>query len=172
MKFWRKYHRWISIFITLPFLMTIVTGILLLFRGKIEWISPKMPAPVAKEITIPFSDILKAAQSVPELQVQTWNDVGRIDIRPASGAITVRSKHSDYEIGVDGSTGAVLGLAKRNSSLLVRIHESTYLGLGDIGRFGIALPMALGVLFLTVSGVVIFFQPALAKRSAKKRASV
>lgn len=168
MKFWRKYHRWISIFITIPFFLTLVTGVLLLFRGKMSWISPKHP-PASGELRIGFDEILKAAQSVPELEVQTWKDVGRIDVRPDRGSITVRSKKSDFEAAIDGSDGRVLGVAVRNGGLITRLHEGTYLGLGDIGRYGITLPMALGVLFLTISGVVIFFQPVMLKRRLQKK---
>ncbi|MNK99944.1 hypothetical protein D3C87_1203610 [compost metagenome] len=168
MKFWRKYHRWISIFITIPFFLTLTTGILLLFRSKINWISPKFPPP-SGELRIGFDEILKAAQGVPELEVKTWKDVGRIDVRPDKGSITVRSKKTDFEASIDGSDGKVLGVGERNSNLLVRLHEGTYFELGDIGRYGITLPMALGVMFLIISGVVIFFQPVLLKRRLKKQ---
>ncbi|WP_374074893.1 PepSY domain-containing protein [Bdellovibrio bacteriovorus] len=165
-RFWRKYHRWISVIITIPFLLTLCTGMLLLFRGQSTWISPKYPS-ASGELKISFDEILTAAQSVPELQVKTWKDVGRIDIRPESGAITVRAKNSNFEAAIDGATGKVLGVGERMSSLLVSLHEGTYFGLGNIGRFSITFPMTLGVLFLIISGVVIFFQPLLLKRRKK-----
>ena len=129
--------------------------------------SPKYP-PASGELHIGFDEILKAAQSVPELEVKTWKDVGRIDIRPDKGSISVRSKRTDYEIAVDGANGKVLGVGQRNAGFITELHEGTYLGLGDIGRYGITLPMALGVFFLIISGVVIFFQPVLQKRRLKK----
>jgi uncharacterized iron-regulated membrane protein len=165
MKFWRKYHRWISIFITIPFFLTLVTGILLLFRGKLNWMSPQYP-PASGELRIGLDEILKAAQSVPELEVKTWKDIGRIDIRPDKGSINIRSKKTEFEIAVDGADGKVLGVGVRNSGFIVDLHEGAYLD--DLGRYGITLPMALGVLFLIISGVVIFFQPVLQKRRLKK----
>lgn len=165
-RFWRKYHRWISVIITIPFLLTLCTGILLLFRGQSTWISPKYP-PASGELKVSFEEILTVAQSVPELQVKAWKDIGRVDIRPESGAIVVRAKNSNFEAAIDGATGKVLGVGERMSSLLVSLHEGTYFGLGNMGRFSIALPMALGVFFLVVSGLVIFFQPILIKRRKK-----
>lgn len=164
-KFWRKYHRWISIFIAIPFLVTIITGILLLFRGQAEWISPKFPEG-SGQLSIGLEQILKAAQSVPELKIETWKDVNRVTIRPDKGSIAVRSKNSDLEIQIDGGTGEVLGSGISRSSFLVSLHEGTILG-GNIGRFAIALPVAIGVLFLLVSGVVLFFQPQLMRRKRK-----
>ncbi|XGC81476.1 PepSY domain-containing protein [Bdellovibrio bacteriovorus] len=163
MRFWRKYHKWISIFITIPFLITIVTGILLLFRGKNTFFSPKFP-PATGELQIGLDEILKVAQSVPELKVQELTDIKRIDIRPASGSITIQGKAGDYEVAIDGANGNILGQGVRKTGLLVSLHEGTFWTSGEIGRYVIGLPMGLGVLFLLVSGVVIFAQPWTKKR--------
>lgn len=161
MKFWRKYHRWISIFITIPFLITIVTGTLLLFRGKSSWLSPKYPA-ASGELKISFDEILKVAQSVPELEVQSLADIKRIDIRPATGTIMLQK--GDFEVAVDGSNGRILGTGVRKTGILVALHEGAFWAPGDLGRFIIGLPMALAVLFLLISGVVIFVQPYMKRK--------
>lgn len=164
-KFWRKYHRLISIVIAIPFLITITTGILLLFRGQVAWISPQFPEG-SGELNISFDQILEAARTVPDLKVASWKDVSRITVRPDKGSITLRSKNSDLEIQIDGGSGDVIGEGVSRTPFIQSLHEGTIYG-GNIGRFSVALPVALGVLLLLISGVVLFFQPYLIKRKRK-----
>lgn len=165
-KFWRSWHKSLSIIIVLPFLITIITGLSLLFRDRVNWINPVFP-PVSSQLTISFDDILKTSQSVPELDVKTWDDVNRIQIKPSNGSIVVRAKNN-YQIQIDGSTAEVVGGGVGRSSILVGLHEGTF-WFGNWGRYLIALPMGLIVLFLSISGIVLYMQPTLYKRSLQKK---
>lgn len=163
-RFMRKWHRWISIIIALPFLITMVTGIVLATRGFNSWVQPEYPTGQVG-LQISFEQILAAAQSVPEAQIKTWKDVSQIDIRPGNGRIRLRAKNTQVEMQIDGVNGQVLGTGIRRSSLLVSLHEGAYFG--PVVRYGIFLPSAVGVLFLLISGVYIFIQPFLIKRKKK-----
>ena len=147
--------------ITLPFLITVLTGITLATRGFNTWVQPKN-LPLKSELKITFPEILAAVQTVPEAQIQTWKDVSQIDIRPDAGNIRVRSKHTHWEIQVDGQTGQVVSHGIRRFSWLVAIHEGAYFG--PIVRYGIFFPSAVGVFFLLVSGIALYFQPFLKNR--------
>lgn len=162
-RFWRKWHRVISIFIALPFLITVITGILLISRSFNPWVQPQNRVESKSELKISFEQILAAAKTVPEAQVNSWQDIGQIDARPGNGSIHVRTKNS-WDIQIDGATGQVLANGYRRVSLITALHEGEYFG--KFIHFGIFLPMALGVLFLLVSGVVIYLQP-LFKRKAR-----
>lgn len=157
----RKYHRWVSIIITLPFVITLVTGIILATRGFNTWVQPEY-APVKTNLTVSFDQILQAAKSVPEAQIQSWKDVSQIDIRPSTGNIRLRAKTTQWELQIDGVTGQVTGKGIRRFSTLVALHEGAYFG--PMVRYGIFFPSALGVFFLLVSGVVIFVQPYWVRR--------
>lgn len=166
-KFMRKWHRWISIIILLPFVITLITGILLLFRGNANWISPKFPE-TSGELQISFDEILRTTQAVSAMEVTSWKDVNRIQVAPAKGSIVVRS-NNNYQIQIDGQSGIVVGEGPLRTPLFVSLHEGTFWA-GKAGRFIIALPMALSVLFLAFSGIVLFFQPLLFKRALQKKA--
>lgn len=163
LKLLRKWHRWVSIIIAIPFLITVVTGILLASRGFNTWVQPQYPS-IQSNLKISFDDVLKAAQTVPEAQITSWNDVSQIDIRPGTGNIRVRSKNL-WEIQIDGGNGKVVGSNIRRVSWLVSLHEGAEFG--PWVRYGIFFPSALAVFFLLVSGVAVFFQPLLARRKAK-----
>ncbi|MCO5113836.1 MAG: PepSY domain-containing protein [Bdellovibrionaceae bacterium] len=64
-----------------------------------------------------------------------------------------------------------MGIGVVRSSLLISLHEGTF-WFGNWGRYIIALPMALSLLFLSISGIVLYFQPALFKRSLQNKKRV
>ena len=163
-RFLRKWHRWVSVVIAIPFLITLATGILLATRGFNSWVQPDYAAPKSS-LAISFPQILEAARSIPEAKIQDWKDVSQIDIRPSVGNIRVRAKFTQYEIQIDGNTGKVTGTGIRRASFLTALHEGAYFG--PVVRYGIFLPRALGVFFLLISGVYIFFQPFFLKRKKK-----
>lgn len=166
-RFFRKCHRWISIFIALPFAITLTTGTILATRGFNSWVQPSY-TPIRSTLNISFEKILESARSVPEAEIQNWTDVSQIDIRPATGNIRIRAKNTQWEIQIDGATGQITGTGIRRASLLTALHEGAYFG--AVVRYGIFLPSALGIFVLLVSGVVIFAQPYFLKR--KKPTSV
>ena len=168
-RFMRQCHRWVSIIITIPFLITLVTGIILATRGFNTWVQPQYDPQTAAGLHISFEQILAAARSVPEADIQEWKDVSQIDIRPGPGNIRLRAKKTQWEIQIRGVTGEVTGKGIRRASFLVSLHEGAYFG--PIVRYGIFLPSAVGVLFLLVSGVIIFVQPFIVKRKAKALAA-
>ncbi len=160
----RKWHRWISIIIALPFVITLTTGIILATRGFNSWVQPEYE-PTKSSLNISFEQILEAAKSVPDAKIDSWKDVSQIDIRPSTGNIRLRAKNTQWEIQISGSTGAVTGTGIRRASFLTSLHEGAYFG--PVVRYGIFLPSALGVFFLLISGIVIFVQPYLNKRKQK-----
>ncbi|MBS1969491.1 MAG: PepSY domain-containing protein [Bdellovibrionales bacterium] len=161
----RKWHRWVSIVIAIPFLITVVTGILLASRGFNTWVQPQYP-PVDSSLKINFDEILAAAKSVPEAQISDWKDISQIDIRPGTGNIRVRSKNM-LEIQIDGANGKIMGAKTRRVSWLVSLHEGAEFG--PWIRYGIFFPSAICVFFLLLSGVAVFFQPLIARRKAQHK---
>lgn len=160
----RKWHKWVSIVIAIPFLIILSTGILLATRGFNTWVQPAYP-PLKSKLSISFDQILEAARAVPEANIKEWKDVSQIDIRPDTGNIRVRSKNM-WELQIDGATGVVNNSAVRRVSWLVSIHEGAEFG--KYVRYGVFFPSAVAVFFLLVSGVLIFFQPYFNRRKMRK----
>ncbi len=161
----RKWHRWISIVIALPFAVTVVTGIIMATRGFNTWVQPDYPV-LKSSVHISFEQILATARSVPEAQIESWQDISQIDVRPAVGNIRVRAKKTQWEIQIDGATGEIVGSGIRRLSFLTSLHEGAYFG--PLVRYGLFLPSALGVFFLLISGVYIFAQPYFKKNILRK----
>ena len=59
--FMRKSHRWGAILIALPFLLVIVTGILLQLKKEWSWVQPPTKKGTGKMPKVSFDAILEAA---------------------------------------------------------------------------------------------------------------
>jgi len=164
----RKVHYWGSIIITLPLLLVISTGILLLLKKDAGWIQPDTVTGTAKK-EIPqlnFQELLNSAKSVKEAQIINWEDIKRIDIQPGKGMAKVVSANN-YEVQIDTQTGKVLQVAFRRSDIIEALHDGTYFH--ESVKYLVSLPSGLILFILLISGVVLFVQPYWVKAKRKKR---
>lgn len=164
----RNFHRWVSIVIAAPLLVIISTGLLLATRSFNPWMQPTYQHG-SNELKVTFEQILKAAKSVPKAHIRNWGDVSQIDIRPRTAFVRVRSKTGHWEIQIDGATGKVLGVAKRRVSWIMAIHQGATFG--RVVRYGIFLPSACGLLFLWISGLILFYRHLRMRRRHMSRRS-
>ena len=145
---WRKYHRIVSLIIVLPFALVLVTGLLLQLRQQFEGIQPsavKMQAiPNARLLTT--EEIIKASHLRGE-------EIDQIIFRPAKFHLALRLKNG-YEIQMHPQTGVILKSAPRYTNILIELHQGSFFT--QWGQYLIFLPAAIGVLFLTISGLVIY----------------
>ena len=160
----RIVHRWGSILIALPTLCVLSTGVLLQLKKQSSWIQPvtKRGSEVAPVLS--FTKILEIGQSVPEAQIESWDDIDRLDVRPGKGVVKIRAKNR-WEVQVDTSTGNILQVAFRRSDLIESIHDGSFFS--DTAKLGIFLPSALILLILWGTGIYLFFLPHLAKRKMR-----
>ena len=121
----RIVHRWGSILIALPTLCVLSTGVLLQLKKQSSWIQPvtKRGSEVAPVLS--FTKILEIGQSVPEAQIESWDDIDRLDVRPGKGVVKIRAKNR-WEVQVDTSTGKILQVAFRRSDLIESIHDGSF----------------------------------------------
>ena len=160
----RQIHKWGSIVIALPFLIVLVTGILLLLKKELGFIQPPTAIGTTQVPTLAFEHILDISKSVKIAEINTWQDVDRLDVRPDKGLVKVRSNNS-IEIQIDTSSGEVLHVAKRNSDFIESIHDGTFFEKN--ANLWLMLPMAITMLALVITGLVLFFSPYI--RNRKKR---
>ena len=167
-KFNRVFHRWASVLIALPLLLVIGTGLLLMLKKEVAWIQPPIQQGSTKEPGITFDRILAIAQSVPEAEINGWEDVDRLDVRPLKGMLKVRAMNR-WEIQIDGVTGEVLQVAFHRSDLIESLHDGSFFH--DKVKLLIFLPSALILLLLWVSGIYLFILPYLARRNRHRTLS-
>lgn len=162
----RKVHYWISVFLAVPLLIIICSGLMLQLKKHWSWVQPKE---LRGTVTTPHLDlegILAAVQGVAELQVTGWHDINRLDVRPGRGMVKVWL-HSGWEVQVDLGTGRILQTAYRRSDLIESIHDGSFFA-GNWSKLGIFLPTGIALMLMLVTGLRMFWIPFSAKRKRKK----
>jgi uncharacterized iron-regulated membrane protein len=162
----RKFHRWGAIVIAIPFLLVILTGILLQLKKEWSWVQPPTQRGVSKKPTITLEAMLQAARTQAEAGISEWNDVDRLDVQPGKGVVKVQGKNR-WEVQVDLETGAVLQVGYRRSDLIEALHDGSWFH--DNAKLWVFLPVAGVVLGLWFSGVYLFYLPYSVKHARKQR---
>ena len=162
----RKIHRIGSIIIAIPFLIVLITGLLLQVKKDVAWIQPFSQTGVATIPTLTFDQILEMTKTVPEAEVESWEDIDRLDVRPDKGIVKVRAINH-WEVQIDTQTGDLLQVEYRRSDIIEAMHDGSWFA--DAAKYWIFLPAGFIVLVLWITGIYMFFIPALNKRRNKKK---
>lgn len=162
----RKIHRWGAIIVALPFLVVLITGLLLQVKKEVAWIQPTTMEGVSTDLDITFDQIIEISSGVKEAGIKTWADVDRLDVRPDKGMVKVRGINN-WEIQIDTKTGEVLQVAFRRSGIIESLHDGSWFH--DSAKLWVFLPAGIIVTVLWITGMYMFFIPFLNKRRNKKR---
>lgn len=157
----RVLHRWGSIIALPPITIIIFSGIVLQFKKESAYIQPPTQRGVGAEPTIGFERILEVARTVPEAEVESWEDVDRLDVRPGKGVVKVRCKNR-YEVQIDTETAEILHVAFRRSDLIESIHDGSYFN--EHFKLWVFLPAGIVLAALVVTGIHLFLLPYLVRR--------
>jgi len=134
---------------------------MLQLKKRIAWIQPPTLEGVSREPGLTFDQILQVARSVPEAQIDGWDDIDRLDVRPSEGMLKVRGVNR-WEVQIDGETGDVLQVAYRRSDLIESLHDGSFFH--DKVKLLIFFPSGLILLGMWISGLYLFFRPCLVRR--------
>ncbi|MBL4602167.1 MAG: PepSY domain-containing protein [Emcibacteraceae bacterium] len=163
----RTIHNWISIFIALPLLLVIVSGLFLMFKKDVEWIQPSSIRGENSAIpTVSHADLLAAATITAATKDMSWSDFDRIDYKNDRGMVKFITKEG-WEVQVDTTTAAVLSVKERRSDFFEKLHDGTYFG--DWVKYYILIPSAICLLTLWLSGLYMFIHPYVKKSSNKRK---
>ena len=162
----RKIHRWGAILIALPFLIVLVTGVILQLKKDVAWIQPESQKGVSLTPSITFDEILEISKQIPEAEISNWADIDRLDVRPGKGIVKVRA-NNHWEIQIDTETGKVLQSTYRRSDIIESIHDGSWFH--DSAKLWLFLPSGIIVLILWVTGIYLFFVPMISKRRNRIR---
>lgn len=152
----RRVHYWLSAAVALPLAVIVVTGLLLQLKKQVSWVQPSEQRGGGKEPRLTMPDVLAACRQVSEAGVGSWEDITRMDVRPARGLVKVQTR-SGYEVQLDAATGAVLQVAYRRSDLIESFHDGS--AIGGWAKYGLFLPAGVSLLVLWGTGVVLFARP-------------
>lgn len=157
----RRLHRWGAVFVGLPFLVVIASGLLLQVKKQVPWVQPAEQRTPDAVPALGWDVILAAAQALPEAKVSGWTDIDRLDVRPAKGIVKVITK-SRWELQLALADGRVLQTAYRRSDLIEQLHDGSFFG--DATKLWIFLPSGVVVFALWLTGLYLWLLPYLTKR--------
>ena len=152
----RQWHRWATVFIALPFLIVLVSGLLLQVKKEFDWIQPPTQQGAGSAPQLSFDEILRITQQAEQAGIERWSDIDRLDVRPDKGIVKVRGANR-WEVQIDTQTGEVLHVAKRRSGLIESLHDGSWFH--ERAKLWIFLPSALLVLVLWGTGIYLFVLP-------------
>lgn len=161
----RKIHYWVAGIIALPLFVIAGTGTVLQLKKHSEWVQPAEIRGSTKTPTVELSGILEALKQHPDLEVDHWGHVKRIDVRPDRG-IAKAWLHTDYEAQVDLGTAKVLKVAYRRSDWIESIHDGSIFG--DGVKLYVFFPAAISLVLLWIGGLWMFAWPFLNRRRVRK----
>lgn len=162
----RKIHKWGSIIIAIPFLVVLVTGLVLQLKKEVAWIQPSTQKGITTVPSISFDEILSISKTVVEAEITTWDDIDRLDVRPGKGVVKIRA-NNHWEIQIDTETGAILQTEYRRSDIIEAMHDGSWFH--DAAKLWVFLPNGVIVTILWITGIYLFFVPILNKRRNRKR---
>lgn len=162
----RKLHSWTLTLLALPLLVMCLTGVVLHLKKAIAWVQPTEQRGSAAVPTLEIGRVLEICRTRPELQVASWRDIKRVDLRPSSGVIKVLTANS-WEAQIDAGNGRVLSLAERRSDLLEAMHDGSWFH--PLVKTWLFLPSGVLLGAGVVTGIYLFFLPMLNQRRATRR---
>ncbi|MEL6371119.1 MAG: PepSY domain-containing protein [Pseudomonadota bacterium] len=163
----RKIHHWGSLFIMLPVALVISTGLLLILKKQIDWVQPPTVAG-SEQTAIPvltIEELFEAAQSVEELELNSWQELSRVDFKPGKGTVKFVAANN-WEAQVDTSTGEVLQVAYRRSDVIEALHDGSFFA--GWAKLYIFFPSGMILLVMWGTGVYLFVLTRW-KRAAKSK---
>jgi len=167
-KFFWTAHKWVGITAAIVLINIASTGLLLLVKKNFAWIQPPEQRGLAENsLTVSFDRILESLRQHPALEISSWEDVDRMDVRPGKGMAKIRASNH-WEAQVDLTTGEVLQTAFRRSDIIESIHDGSFYA-GWI--HAVVMPaVAICLLFLVVSGLYLWIEPTIRKRRRRRLA--
>lgn len=157
----RQLHKWIGIITAIPVIIILMTGVLLLLKKDIAWIQPATQKGSSKELKLTFDEIINRVRQVPNINLQQWTDINRLDIRPNKGVVKVRG-NNNWEVQLDSKTGKILQVLERRSDIIESIHDGSYFHKNV--KLWVVLPVALLLIILWITGLYLFIVPYTARK--------
>jgi hypothetical protein len=164
-RFWnRRLHRWGAVAIGVPFLVVICTGLLLQVKKQVTWVQPPELRTEAREPSVPYELLMERARAVPEVDITSWDDIDKIDVRPGKGMLKLIGKNR-WELQMDIATGEVLQVAYRRSDFIETLHDMSWIH--GSAKLWLGVPMGLIVLGLWLTGGYMWLVHLKGRRRAR-----
>ena len=177
-RIFRKIHRKTGAILFIFFFFVSVSGILLGWKNNSNGIIiPKTQNGTSTNLKewLPIDQLHQKAIVILHDSISSNVDetIDRIDIRKNKGIVKFVFENHYWEIQLDGATGNLLSIGKRNSDLIENIHDGSILDQWfntSQKSFKLIYTTIMGgsLLLFTISGFWLWYGPKRMKRNRKK----
>ncbi len=162
----RQIHYWVSLPLLFTIFVVAVTGTLLALKKDFAALQPPTQSGSRPgDLHRPIGDLVAAVAALPGQGATGWQDVERIDVRPADGIAKV-ILHSRTEFQVDLASGKVLQVGYRTSDWLETLHDFSILG--DWAKYAFSFGTGVALIAMAASGAYLFLLPFMVKRRKRR----
>ena len=167
----RSYHKVVGLTIAILLLISAVTGILLSLKKEFDLLQPPTQKGASKQLAdwMPLAELALLAEDAlyTKYPEQANNPIERMDIRPGKGVVKVLFAEGWWEVQVDGSTGEIKSIAKRNSDWIEALHDGSIIS--DGFKLVSMNTLGIGLLIMIVTGLWLWYGPKKVRRLKKNR---
>ena len=157
----RVWHRYLGLVLAALLIISAGTGILLALKKDVSMIQPPTKKGTVKDLTqwksLPELSLLGKEGLYKEYPEQIGNPIDRIDVRPGKGMVKVLFENDNWEVQLDGASGAVLSVDVRYSDWIESLHDGSIFG--DIFKLTAMNFLGWGVMILATTGFWLWYGP-------------
>jgi uncharacterized iron-regulated membrane protein len=173
LRFARKIHRYLGIFLFLFFFIVAITGLLLGWKNNSNGtILPKTQKGITNNAHhfLSIAELSKIALTkIQKLKPNQIWELDRIDVRTEKGLVKFTFKDSFWEIQLDASNGNMLQTAYRYSDIFEKIHDGSIIDMffgikNSIFKLLYCTIMGVSLFGFTITGFWLWFGPKLMRK--------
>ncbi|MBK9257369.1 MAG: PepSY domain-containing protein [Saprospiraceae bacterium] len=167
-------YRWLHKFIAIPVLFFLfligITGLLLGWKKQTKLLPETTKSKASIELPwIPMDSLMAVSDRYTEKEFNEVYKIDRIDVRPSKGIAKIIYQTSFRELQIDGRTGEILSVKKRNSDLIEKIHDGSIFSFllnsdNEIFKLLYTTWVSLSLIILSVSGFFLWLNPKLIRK--------
>lgn len=176
-RIFRKVHRTMGMFLFVFFFFISISGVLLgLKKHSGDIISPKTYTGKSNDFKewLSLEDLLLKSNTIlhDSIEINISLELNRIDIRKEKGVVKFIYENHYWEIQLDGASGNLLNIGKRNADIIEKIHDGSildrYFGTNN-GQIKLIYSTITGLalLLFTISGFWLWYGPKRMKKIIK-----
>lgn len=157
----RSWHSRLGLVLAALVLLSAGTGLLLAYKKQSEWLQPSTARGVGEGLgewqTLAALETAAVRAFRQNEGAAADATIDRMDVRPGKGVVKVRFDHEDVEVQLDGATGEVLNIGRRNADWIERLHDGSIVSEGFklVSMSGLGL----GLLAMTGTGLWLYYGP-------------
>ena len=170
----RQFHRWVGMLLALVMAVLAVTGGFVAYKKQVEYLQPSTRAggEASLEALLTPADIADRVLALDLPEARALEQIDRIELRPAKNVYKVRLEARDAwssprELQVDAVSGAMLNDGVRGDQLWMDLHS--FAVFGTYTKLAVMSFAALALLWLSLSGLYLFFFPPWYRARKRRR---